>query len=467
MILTTLLLFFITIEILIVINYVTYEKELRVKSKNVYELIIELQNQIGYLGLIHNFKNYVLRPTDTNYREKALINYIKAVKQVKQLETASASILGQFEMTATRTMLNAYKERLDILPQLIESNTSAREVDKFVRYDDKPSREEIDSISKKINNSLNVQFSTVLYNSFVAALITLCGLVVTLLFFVQFYLKEQKQSFKASKALNDELKKNKLEIERSQTILLSVIKDVESEKKSASLLNDKLTSKNKEMEQFIYTVSHDLKSPLVTISGFTHNLIKELSEVLTEKQRYRFNRIIENVNNMGTLLTDLLDLSKIVQQSITLSKVDVTKLINNQKIVLENVIIETNTVIIIADKLATIIANERLLSEAILNLLSNAIRYRETSRQLVIEIFTTETDTKTTLHIKDNGIGIDPKYQQLVFGIFERLSTIEGTGVGLTIVRTIMEKHKGNVLLVSALGEGCCFSLEFPNTTTF
>lgn len=466
MILTTLILFFITLEMLIAINYVTHEKELRDKRADVYELIIELQNQIGYVGLIHNLKNYLLRPTNKSYREKALENYQHAIVQVEQLEHASAQILGQFKMTATTTMLNAYKERLDVLPQLIEKNMSARDVDKFVRYDDKPSRVEIDSISKQINNVLDTQYSSMLYNSLTSALITLIGLIITLIMFVHFYLKAQQQALKASKILNAELQDNKKDIERSQTILLSVLQDVESEKKEASRLNDQLSSKNKEMEQFIYTVSHDLKSPLVTINGFANQLIKELTPVMTEKQQYRFNRIVENVNNMESLLTDLLDLSKIVQQPITLAEVDLIQVINNQKLVLENAVIESNARININDNLIKINANERLLSEAILNLLSNAIRYREPSRPLIIDIFTTQSDVGTTIHIKDNGVGIAPKYQERVFGIFERLSTIEGTGVGLTIVRTIMDKHMGNVLLTSQLGDGCCFSLTFPNNET-
>jgi signal transduction histidine kinase len=108
-------------------------------------------------------------------------------------------------------------------------------------------------------------------------------------------------------------------------------------------------------------------------------------------------------------------------------------------------------------------ANPRLFSEAVLNVLSNAIKYREPTRKLFIDIFTTQAPTSTTIHIKDNGIGLDPKYHELIFEIFERLSTGEGSGVGLTIVKTIMQKHKGQVTLESKLDQGCCFSLTFPN----
>jgi signal transduction histidine kinase len=103
------------------------------------------------------------------------------------------------------------------------------------------------------------------------------------------------------------------------------------------------------------------------------------------------------------------------------------------------------------------------LTEALLNLLTNAIRYRAPSRKLIIDISTTHSGTSTTIHVQDNGIGIDPKYHQLIFNIFERLSTGEGTGVGLTIVKTIMDKHNGKVSLNSAINTGSCFSLTFPD----
>ncbi|WP_077339157.1 sensor histidine kinase [Pseudocolwellia agarivorans] len=461
--LTTLLLFFFTLEVFITFDFIAQEKALEKTRAQVYQTIIQLQNQIGYVGLIHNFKNYMLRPSKTDYRDKALKNFSQASKQVNTLEILGTNILGKLEMPQTKSMLFAYKSRLDTLPSLIKKNVSARELDKYVQYNDIPSRDEIEAVSSQLSQALNEKSLTLLDNSTRNGFIILAALMMTLMTLVHFWLKTQQAALIKSNALNTKLKNNKTEIERSQKILLNAMQDIENEKQAASQLNEQLLNKNKEMEQFIYTVSHDLKSPLVTIGGFTNNLATELSEQLTEKQQYRFSRIIENVNNMETLLGDLLELSKIVQQAITLNDVDVKKVLNEQFLVLENPIIESKAVINVADNLHTIKANYRLFSEVILNLLSNAFKYRIPMQQLVIDIYTTQTETTTTLHIKDNGIGIDAKYHDLVFGIFERLSTKDGTGVGLTIVRTIMDKHKGKVSLESTLGEGCCFSVAFPN----
>jgi signal transduction histidine kinase len=335
-----------------------------------------------------------------------------------------------------------------------------------VKFNDLPSRNEIELIFRQFSDALNTKATSVLYSSLIACLIILIFLILTIFLMIRSWFKEQRGALEISKKLNTELEENKAQIESSQIILLNVMKDVESEKQEASRLNKELISKNNEMEQFIYTVSHDLKSPLVTISGFANKLNTELADTLTERQTHRLNRIIDNINNMERLLSDLLELSKIVQQPIVITEIDVKQIILEQSQVLEDVITESEATINVADSFHTVKANERLLSEIMLNLLSNSIRYREPNRKLVVDIYSSQTDKSTIIHIKDNGIGIDPKYHDLVFAIFERLSTNEGSGVGLTIVRTIMEKHKGRVSLESKLGEGCHFLLELPNHET-
>jgi signal transduction histidine kinase len=283
------------------------------------------------------------------------------------------------------------------------------------------------------------------------------------IFIIRFFFKEQRQALQRSNAANNEMQKQETKMIRSQEILVGVMQDVEREKAQTARVNKRLLSKNQEMEQFIYTVSHDLKSPLVTINAFTQRLFVELGETLTEKQTYRFNRIIENINNMETLLVDLLDLSRIVQKAVTNSMINVKTTVSEQIDALESNISQSNATIRFVGNLHMINANPRLFSEAVLNVLSNAIKYREPTRKLFIDIFTTQAPTSTTIHIKDNGIGLDPKYHELIFEIFERLSSGEGSGVGLTIVKTIMQKHKGQVTLESKLDQGCCFSLTFPN----
>lgn len=462
-VLTTLLLFLITLEVLIALDYISKQEDMGEQRTSINKSFIELQNQIGYSGLIHNFKNYILRPDDNTYRDKALDNYLNAMTQLDKIEVLGSNILGKLEMQHTRKMLIAYKERLELVPELHNKNLTVYEIDNKVRYNDDPSHSEIKSISALVSIELESKISEVLYRSLKLSFIVLIALLLTLIAIIRFFFKEQRQALQHSNSLNVEMKKHRDDMIRSQNILISVMQDVEKEKAQTAKVNKRLLGKNQEMEQFIYTVSHDLKSPLVTINAFTRKLLTELSETLTEKQTYRFNRILENINNMETLLTDLLDLSKIVQQAITKSNIDVKTSVEQQCGALEAIITQTHSTIRFAENLHMVYANHRLFCESILNLLSNAIRYREPTRNLVIDIFTTKSATSTTVHIKDNGIGIDPKYHKLIFNLFESLSKGEGSGVGLTIVKTIMQKHKGQVSLESKLDDGCCFSLTFPD----
>jgi signal transduction histidine kinase len=462
-VLTALLLFFITLEVLVALDYGSKQKDMREKRVSVYTAILEFQNQIGYVGLIHNFKNAILRPEDSNYRYDAFENYRKATILLDKIEEQGQLILGHLKMEAARDMLTAYKDRLSLLPELTEKNMTVREVDQHLRYNDEPSRVEIKSVFESISLALESEMSDILHHSLKIGFIVLIALLFTLVAIIRFFFQDQQKALIRSNALNIKMEGHKADMLRSQAILLSMMQDVEKEKRQGTILNKQLMNKNREMEQFIYTVSHDLKSPLVTIGAFSQKLKLELVDALTEKQRHRLDRIMQNVNNMEMLLTDLLDLSRIVQQAITTAKIDVKTVVEQQCIVLEEAIQESSAEIDFTEILHTVNANERLLSQGLLNLLSNAIRYREPSHPLIIKVFTTQTATSTLIHVKDNGIGIDPKYQALIFTIFEKLSTTKGTGVGLTIVKTIMEKHHGKVLIDSTLGEGCCFTLEFPN----
>lgn len=465
-VLTTLLLFFITLEVLIILDFESKQESLIQKRITIYEYITEFKYQIGYVGLIHNFKNAILRPEETHYQKDALENYRMATIQLDKFEEQGALILGKLKMQATRGMLTAYKERLILIPDLIDKNMSVSEIDNHLRYDDESPHIEIGAIHKQLSALLGSQLSDLRYSKLKLFLIVIVALLLTIRVMIQLFFKEQQQALNQSTALNVKMEKNEIDMARSQDILLSVMQDVEKEKRQATTLNEQLTNKNKEMEQFVYTISHDLKSPLVTIAAFSQKLKLELADKLTEKQTYRLSRIIQNVDNMEMLLTDLLDLSRIVQQTITISDIKVKIVVEQQCVALEEAIREASATINIAEKLHTVSANKRLLSEGILNLLSNAIRYRQPSLPLIIDIFTTQSTSSTTIHVKDNGIGIDPKYHQLIFGLFERLSVTKGSGVGLTIIKTIMDKHKGQVLLASQLGQGCCFSLEFPNVAT-
>lgn len=257
---------------------------------------------------------------------------------------------------------------------------------------------------------------------------------------------------------------NPISINTGSFVVASVV-DITERKRSQEILeeiNNQLKKKNQEMEQFIYAVSHDLKSPLVTISGYTRLLQKNLQSSLNEKQQRQLNRIDANINHMETLLNDLLQLSRVTHQDIERDFIDSKGLIDSVLDTMEGPIAEARATVNILEPLPALYGNERLIAQSVQNLIDNGLQYRHPDRDPNLEISVVEQDEFTVIIVEDNGIGIEPKYFNQIFRIFERLSTGRGTGVGLAIVKTIVEKHHGAVNVESTPDVGSKFLLYFP-----
>ena len=461
---TSLIIFFITLEILIAINLVLSQKELQVSRQKLSNALIDLQSEIGYVGLIHNFKNHVLRPGQLVYGESAKKNYNNAILLIDQIEHESQILGLDLHLEYTRNMVEDYGKRIDIVSALIEKGMSVRQIDQIVQYDDRLPHGEIEQVLHQLVASLENRMSNLLYRNLNYGLFILIALIVTLALTIRFFFREQQYALLKSEQINMELNRHKNDLIRSQKSMLSVIDDLNIEKARANELNKLLERKNKEMQQFIYTVSHDLKAPLVTISGFSRSLIKELSGKLAERQSHRLQRIHDNITQMEQLLADLLALSRVAHNDIDIAELDIESIALEQCESLEALINKAKATVNIHKPLHMIRANKRLVSQCLSNLLANAVHYRDLHRPLVIDISTAKNDSGIVLSVQDNGIGIDKKYHERIFKIFERLSKGKGTGVGLTIVKTIMEKHGGHVILDSEVGKGSRFDLCFVAT---
>mgnify|MGYP003670514199 FL=1 len=259
---------------------------------------------------------------------------------------------------------------------------------------------------------------------------------------------------------------NPMNIGKQLLVVASVFDLTEQRRQKSELeaTNQLLETRNEEMEQFIYTVSHDLKSPLFTISGFAHQL-KESIENISAEQANKVERIQSNVDRMGRLLDDLLQLSRVIRIDLELATVDTDILIDNVLLTLEGTVREAGAEIIICRPLAAIDANEGMLFQCAQNLITNALKYVDDNVSPRLVISSTVDKSSVQLHFEDNGTGIDPKHHERIFQIFQRLDTREGTGVGLSIIKTIMDRHGGSVALESETGKGSTFSLIFPQTS--
>lgn len=249
-----------------------------------------------------------------------------------------------------------------------------------------------------------------------------------------------------------------------------VFHDISESKKLQKALektNQRLVESNMEMERFIYSVSHDLKAPLITIGGFTEKVMFSLRDKLDEKNMHRLERVLVNTDNMSNMLNDLLNLSRILQQTPRMHECRVIECIEPAIESLDQAIDKTQAKIVLKNCEAKILCNKTLLTRGLQNLIDNAIKYAAPLSPPKITIRVELEQNVTKISVCDNGIGIPIENQQRVFDIFEHYGEQEGNGVGLAIVKSIAEKHGGRVTVRSSLGGGSCFTLHIPKETGY
>ena len=230
-------------------------------------------------------------------------------------------------------------------------------------------------------------------------------------------------------------------------------------------LNKELGKQNAELERFTYTVSHDLKSPLVTIRGFLGYLRQDAESGDMLRFDKDMNRIANAVDKMQALLNDLLELSRIGRIINPPENIPFGLIVAEAIELLNGPLEKNNVKTIIQKHFPNILGDHARLVEVMQNLISNAAKFMGTQPRPTIEIGTDgmDGDKQIIFFVRDNGIGIDPQYHERIFGLFNRLDpNISGTGIGLTLVKRIIEIHSGRIWVNSKLGEGATFYFSLP-----
>ena len=247
------------------------------------------------------------------------------------------------------------------------------------------------------------------------------------------------------------------------TGVLGIMSDITEKKRT----EEEIRKKNEELESFVYVVSHDLKAPLISLQGFSSVLLKDYQEKLGEEGRRYLERIKANVRRMEILISDLLALSRIgrvVNPFKDVSSLEIVKRVCSTL----NPQLEKNRIeVSIGDDLPTVYCDEDRLYQVLQNLLGNAIKFIGDAENPKIEIGYEEKDEFHQFYVRDNGIGIDPKYRRKIFEIFCRLKEIEdeeGTGIGLVIVERIISNHGGKVWVESEKDKGATFYFTLSKT---
>lgn len=223
---------------------------------------------------------------------------------------------------------------------------------------------------------------------------------------------------------------------------------------------EELERSNEELEQFAYIASHDLQEPLRMISSYTQLLAKRYKDQLDGDANEFINYAVDGANRMQVLINDLLSYSRVGTKGEDFSHVDLNSVLEAVKANLKGVIEETGAVIKYS-KLPTVMADNSQMIQLFQNLIGNAVKFRREGVTPEIEITSKKEGNLFRFVVKDNGIGIDKKYLDRIFVIFQRLHTKEefpGTGIGLAICKKIVERHGGEISVESAEGKGSDFT---------
>ncbi len=289
-----------------------------------------------------------------------------------------------------------------------------------------------------------------------------------------------KELSELANSFNDMQTTIKKDAEEIKSLNDSLEAKVKERNQTITIQNISLQRKNQELEQILYAASHDLRTPLISIQGFSEELkyacdsIKEaidnnaskdeIYEIIEDEINMSLNYIINGSKRMEILLEGLLRLSRMGKESLQILELNMNELIKNVSDSMTIQLKEANVNLKI-EELVSCNADMSAMEQIFNNLITNAVKYRSNDRVPSITISSKKGEEFTQYIVKDNGLGIDDVNLEKIFHAFYRIDeeTIPGDGVGLAIVNRAADLHGGNIKVISQLGEGSEFILEIPN----
>ena len=244
-------------------------------------------------------------------------------------------------------------------------------------------------------------------------------------------------------------------------------KEVEWQTHDLHAKNEELICKNQEVENFIHIISHDLKAPIVSIQGFASILKTELGNSLQGTNLDYFNRIQANAQQMNSLIADLLEFSRVGRIEDEKKSVETTELLKEILEELKPEMDKKHVHVRLESHFPALWGSSKRLGQVFTNLIANAVKYIGSPTEPMIEIGYMDSNKEPfcTLWVKDNGIGIKKEFHEKIFQIFQRAPNrlnVEGSGIGLSIVKKIVELNGGRVWVESEEGKGSQFFVTWP-----
>ncbi|MAF58726.1 HAMP domain-containing sensor histidine kinase [Ponticaulis sp.] len=400
------------------------------------QLALAFNSETGYGGLIHNFKNAVLRPDESQYREAAENNAIRALQLLDQLEAMTSDGSAARRLQPTRDMVIAYARRIEGLQALNGAELPATEVDEMVRYDDTAALDNLQNFQNEFVTRLQNEMATDIRAMLIWLLaVELVG--TTIILGIGFLLYTERKKRNARK-----LAQQQQMLERQQKV------------------SEDLRRVNESLNRFSAIAAHDLKSPSRQIKAFSE---MAMSEDTTDLERKEYlDAIHKSASNMQDIVSSLLEFSQRGFSAPEPTTIELSQYLNE---LTESIARQSgrNLRFDIQPTYASIEADPALLERVFANLIDNSKKYVPESTDLTIEIAHREEADRHIIMLRDNGPGVPDGLEDYVFEPLRRgHSAKEGQGIGLALVRSILRAHGGNISLRNDLKPGAAFEFWIP-----
>lgn len=402
----------------------------------------DLVSAIGYGGVIHNFKNYVLR-SEARYRDAAQASIERAEREIEQLLAISHREGMSLTYGHTREMLAAYQARLGQVRAYVQDDLRPGEIDDLVVFDDGPALAEISANREQILDTFLERKASLTGVSAMKNVLSLALLLLVTAAGGLLFATQHRQKFHTA-----------LKAEHERT--LNALKDNRR-------LNDELIDANKRLEQYSYLVAHDLKSPFRQISMLAH--MANLKVDGAHEAKPLLSKINECTEQAELIIQSFLGLA---QMKHPFKDIEVFELSDSFKYAQRNCRYSADTGFTLKfGDLGQVQGDRGLINQLAVNLINNSVKYARPNVEALIHV-TSEVDGEFLhVHVKDNGVGISPKHIGSVFEPLYRAPTktptAKGTGLGLSICKSIVEAHGGKICVTSTtLNDGAIFSFTLP-----
>ena len=254
-------------------------------------------------------------------------------------------------------------------------------------------------------------------------------------------------------------------LHRAKAQVVAARAELEEANKQLLQRTQALTRSNEELQGFAYAVSHDLREPLRNISMFTTLVLRRHQEILDEESREYAQMIVSGVRRMEARIKALLEYAAVTNEPADWGARSDSRIVF--ELVLSDLrhLIEAEKAVITSDELPVVQLHQDRLAQVLLNLITNGIKYRSPARPAAIHISAKEKATEWVFAVRDNGIGIDMKHAEYIFGLFKRLHSSEeseGSGIGLAISKAVIERNGGTIWVESEPGKGSTFFFTIP-----